>query len=89
MPPLEEVLTPDGTISLTRLVGPIKDVVGYVSTELSDVVFKLFRIDFVDGTSVWCEGEHDCAYVYHWGPNPPATLSDEVLRALYKEQQAQ
>ena len=56
----------DYFISLTKLTGKkIVDVVGNVTVSESGAVpvFQMFRIVFDDGTSAYCEGEHDFSYL--------------------------
>jgi len=51
-------------LSYQKLSGKkIKDIVGYVSTELGDVAFKLSKVIFEDGTEQYVEGEHDFPYM--------------------------
>jgi hypothetical protein len=51
-------------ISLSKLTGrKIKDIVGSISTEYGDPVFRVFKIVFEDGAEEFMEGEHDCPYI--------------------------
>ena len=68
-------------ISLSKLVGKsIKDIRGFISDE-DDPFFQLTKIVFADGTTVHCEGEHDCPYIY--GEEQP-NLDDKTLLAVLK-----
>ncbi len=54
----------EGELSLRELAGrEIADVYGYVSSELGGEDFKLTRVEFTDGESVFVEGEHDFPYL--------------------------
>lgn len=69
-------------INLEKLAGKkIKEVQGYITNEFSseDPCFKLFRIIFEDGSSSFCEGEHNIAYL----PEIPGVSSEEMLN-VYK-----
>ena len=51
-------------ISLNKLHGKaVKDIHGYITTEFGDPTFKMSKVVFEDGTSVFCEGEHDLPYL--------------------------
>jgi hypothetical protein len=72
-------------LSLSKLLGqPIKDILGYVSTDLSgDPQFKLCFIILVDGSEIGVEGEHDFPYVY--SDEESHNLSEETLQEIYDE----
>ncbi len=75
-----------GGCSFSKLTGKtIKDLIGHVSRASTDVpVFKINTIDFTDGSHVWMEGEHDCAYV------PSGKLiSEEQMESLYREERGE
>jgi hypothetical protein len=72
----------DYEISLEKFQGKkIVDVVGYISGEFGTdtLVFKVNRVVFEDGASVWLEGEHDIAYIPNEGND------NKRLSALYEE----
>lgn len=53
-----------GNISLRRLTDePIADVIGYISREFGEPVFKITKIELDDGTVFNVNGEHDIAYI--------------------------
>lgn len=81
----EELKTSDYEIGLSKLVGPIKEVHGYLSKEFGDPVFLMTRIEFTDGTELGCEGEHDSPYLVSYGESTPASYTDEKLSRLYRE----
>lgn len=72
-----------GRIDLAKLVGKkILRVEGSVSSEFGDpLVFKLSCIVFEDGSSEYCEGEHDMPYI-------PAgeLLTEETMQELFAEE---
>lgn len=77
----------DYEIDLSKLMDKrIKAVVGYISMEFGDPMFKLTRIIFVDGTFLGVEGEHDLPYLSWYRLDDIGNLNDETLIALYKEQ---
>lgn len=82
---------PEGSsygISLTKLAGvPIADVIGYISNEFGEPVFKVTKILFEDGTTTHVDGEHDIAYLSAFGENAPPSLVDETISDLYRQQE--
>lgn len=78
------------TISLSKMLGlVIKDVTGFLTSEMGDVVFQVSKIKFEDGTILSVEGEHDCAYLVEIGKNTPKNYNDELLQRLYEESEAE
>lgn len=70
-------------LSLTKLMGKqIKDIHGYLSSELGDPVFKMINVVFEDGTKLGAEGEHDFPYLVGEQPNH----NEETLERLYAEE---
>jgi hypothetical protein len=57
----------------------IKDIVGYVSNEFGDPIFKLSKIIFEDGIEYWCEGEHDMPYV--------TDVDEGLLQSIYDDEE--
>lgn len=51
--------------SLSKFVGKkVTDVVGYPTDPFGETpLFRVYRIDFEDGSGVFVEGEHDVAYI--------------------------
>lgn len=73
-------------ISLSKLIGKkIKEVAGCISTEFGEPVFNMTKIVFEDGSYMWCEGEHDIAYLTN-GAVDQENYTDEILTDLYKQQ---
>ena len=83
---LEEVKTPEGRISLSKLFGKPLDVVGYISKEFGEPTFKMTQIQFADGTLLWCEGEHDMAYLTNGYGEKAAKFDRKVLESLYQQE---
>ena len=51
-------------LSFKKISGKkIKDVVGHISTEFGDPLFKIYAIIFEDGTKFFVECGHDCPYI--------------------------
>ena len=47
-------------LSLAKIMGKeVVDIVGYISTEFGDPVFKIGYVAFKDGSTTYAEGEHD------------------------------
>lgn len=61
--------------SLNKIAGsPIKDIVVMVSYEFGEPVLALQSIQFENGTSLFCGGEHDMAYISgNYGPHNKST----------------
>lgn len=73
-------------ISLTKLVGKqIADVVGSLTNEFDEPCFAMHKIVFHDGTSLFCEGEHDMPYLANYGEEMP-NYDEETLKRLYDEE---
>lgn len=54
----------DYLLSYNKVSGKkIKDLIGYISTEFNDPIFKIVNIIFEDNTSESVGGEHDIAYI--------------------------
>lgn len=54
----------DYLLSYNKVSGKkIKDLIGYISTEFNDPIFKIVNILFEDNTSESVGGEHDIAYI--------------------------
>lgn len=74
-------------LDLTKFVGcGIKTVTGYISMEFGDPVFKIVYIVLTDGRELRVGGEHDIAYIEQNWKNPVPGLEDEVLQALWDEE---
>lgn len=70
--------------SLGNIVGkPISDVIGFISEEFGIPVFQVTKICFLDGTSLWVEGEHDIAYI----PVDGDLLTEEKLDELLEKEE--
>ena len=68
----------DYQLSLVKLTGKkIKDIVGYISTEFGDPIFKLCFVVFEGGSEMGCEGEHDMPYLVNYAD---AVISEEQLQ---------
>jgi hypothetical protein len=75
----------DYECSLSKFVGKkVVDLVGYPSAPFGgDPVFKINKVVFDDGSTIWTEGEHDVAYI-------PATdklknMDEETLQRFIDE----
>ena len=57
----QDYLYDNNFLSFTKISGKkIKDIIGHISTEFGDPIFKIYAIIFEDGTKFFVEGEHDC-----------------------------
>ena len=74
-------------MSLTKLIGkPIADVYVMVTKPFGiDPTLEMLRIVFEDGTSMHCEGEHDCPYLVEYRGETQPNFDDETLNRLYEE----
>lgn len=41
----------------------VDKIIGFVSNDFGDAVFVMQKIVFEDGSSIFCEGEHDIPYL--------------------------
>ena len=70
-------------ISLSKLTGKkIADIEGYISSPYGDALFIMSRIHFEDGSSLYCEGEHDMAYLSDYDGD---ILHQEILEELCED----
>ena len=71
----------DYILSYAKISGkkPV-DVLGYVSLEFDEPVFKISRILFDDGSEQYVEGEHDLPYM-----TDESEESTKVLEAIAEE----
>lgn len=77
-----DVKTKDDYISLSKIIDqPIKDVIGYISYEFDEPVFKLCKVELENGKTIFCEGEHDHPYLAY---GEDVGLTDEVMENIYK-----
>src|SRR5687768_3819539 len=83
---LSDVQIEDYRFSLSKLVGSnIKDIEFMISNEFGFPVIQLLSIDFEDGSSFSCEGEHDIAYVTKNCMATPNNTNLRTLARLYAE----
>jgi len=73
-------------ISLSKLIGKeVQDIVGYLSQEFGEVLFKLTKVVLADGSEMGVEGEHDFPYLVSYGKDSQPNFDDETLEALREE----
>ena len=71
----------DYKYSLTKLLGqPIKDIVGWVSSNWDEPIFHITNVVLVDGTKLGVEGEHDCPYLIDI-PDTVYKIMEQILEA--------
>lgn len=71
-------------MKLSELAGKkVMDIDGYVTSEFGHdiLVFKISKVVFEDGSTVWAEGEHDIAYL------PGEDFDKQALEKAYKEEE--
>ena len=72
-------------LSLSKLLDqPITDIIGRVSEEFGEPVFKAMYVMLASGSQIGLNGEHDIAYVEDYSASPG--LAVEQLQALYDEE---
>ena len=87
-PTLDSIRIPDTqyTIGLTRLTGlKIREVLGYLSQEFGDTIFKITALELEDGSLIGVEGEHDFPYLSTYARYPIPNMDEETLDRLYDE----
>jgi len=77
----------DYLFSLSKFVGKkIKDIQGFPSDPFGGTpLFNIARIVFDDGTEIFVEGEHDCAYIPADDKLP--NMSEESLQEFIDEEE--
>ena len=76
----------DYRVSLSKLIGKeVQDIVGYLSQEFGEVLFKLTKVVLADGSEMGVEGEHDFPYLVSYGKDSQPNFDDETLEALREE----
>ena len=78
----------DSHLSLSKLCGgrTIADIHCRISNEFGDPIIKLWAIVFTDGSKLYCEGEHDIAYVTEYGDGKVLPDQD-TLTAIEEEEE--
>ena len=78
---LKDFKTSDYEYGLSKILKKeILEVNGYSSTEYDETTFKMTSILFTDGTTITCEGEHDCPYLAY------NNELDEQCQKIYDEE---
>jgi hypothetical protein len=74
-------------LSLSRLVGPIKDVIVTVSIEFGDPVLAIHKVVLENGQEFDAEGEHDLPYLIEGYKNGKKfnIISTKSLRMLREQ----
>lgn len=77
-----ELMYDETYLSLSKLmVSKIKDIVGFLYDPFDNenVIFKLSKVIFENGKSVFIQGEHDIAYI------PPDDRIPELSEAVFEK----
>lgn len=79
---LDQLRTSNYEYGLTKIYGnKIKEIHGYLSNEFDEPVFKMTKVEFENGITFDCEGEHDMPYLTGYDDK----MSEEVEKISEQE----